>query len=124
MIDFNLRGKVAVVTGSTSGIGQAIAFALAEHGANVVLNGFGDPDAIEEQRVALADKFGVKVLYFGADMSKPKEIAAMMAAIEEKLGGVDILANNVGIQHVEAIEDFPEEKWDLIMAIDLRIFIR
>lgn len=119
MINFDLKGKVAVVTGSTSGIGQAISLTLAQYGADIVINGFGNPDVIEEQRSTLEEKFGIKALYSGADMSKPKEIAAMMAMIEEKLGSIDILVNNVGIQHVDAIEDFPDEKWDLILAINL-----
>ena len=115
----SLKGKVAVVTGSTSGIGQAIATAFAKEGCNVVLNGFGDAAAIEQQRRDLEGRFGVKVAYHGADMSKPADIADMIAKAEASFGSVDILVNNAGIQHVAPIENFPPEKWDAIIAINL-----
>jgi 3-hydroxybutyrate dehydrogenase len=115
----SLKGKVAVVTGSTSGIGKAVAEAFAAEGCTVMLNGFGDRAAIEAQRAELAQKSGVSVAYHGADMSKPAEIEAMMAYAASEFGGVDVLVNNAGIQHVAAIEDFPPEKWDAIIAINL-----
>ena len=110
-----LTGKTALVTGSTSGIGLGIAHALAAQGANIVLNGFGDVDGPRAQIAAL----GVKVAYHGADMSKPAEIADMMAYAAAQFGQVDILVNNAGIQHVARVEDFPVEKWDAIIAINL-----
>ncbi len=109
-----LQGKRALVTGATSGIGLAIAKALAEAGARVMINGFGDADQIVAAR---AEAGGA--LYHGADMSKPAEIAAMMAAAQDQLGGVDILVNNAGIQFVSPVEEFPPEKWDAILAINL-----
>ncbi len=115
----SLQSRNAVVTGSTSGIGLAIARALAREGAGIMLNGFGDPAAIEADRAALAAEFGVEVLYSPADMAKPAEIAAMVAEAEEKLGSVDVLVNNAGIQRVSPIEDFPLEAWDAIIAINL-----
>jgi 3-hydroxybutyrate dehydrogenase len=115
----SLKGKVALVTGSTSGIGLGIAHAFAAEGADLILNGFGDPAAIETLRAETAARFGVKVGYSGADMSKPAEIAAMGAEAEASMGGVDILVNNAGIQFVANIEDFPEEKWHAIIAINL-----
>ena len=118
--DFRMfKGKVALVTGSTSGIGLAIARAYAGKGANVVINGFGDKDAIEKERAGLESEFGVRALYSGADMSKGDEIAAMVAEVQAKLGSVDILVNNAGIQFVSPIEDFPPEKWAQIIAINL-----
>src|SRR5579872_4461574 len=118
--DFSmLKGKVALVTGSTSGIGLAIARAYAKQGADIVINGFGDKDAIEKERTGIESDFGVKALYSGADMSKGPEIAAMVADAQAKLGSVDILVNNAGIQFVSPIEDFPIEKWDAIIAINL-----
>jgi 3-hydroxybutyrate dehydrogenase len=114
-----LKGKNAVVTGSTSGIGLAIARALAKDGANVVINGFGDAKAIETERSTIEKEFGVKAIYSPADMSKPAEIAAMIKTAETTLGSVDVLVNNAGIQHVAPIEQFPIEKWDAIIAINL-----
>ena len=114
-----LKGKVALVTGSTSGIGLAIARAYAEQGADVMINGFGDAAAIETERSGIETDFGVKALYSGADMSKGEEIAAMVADAEAKLGAVDILVNNAGIQFVAPIEEFPPAKWEQITAINL-----
>ncbi len=110
-----LKGKTALVTGSTSGIGLGIAKALARQGANIVLNGFGDVSGPQAEVAAM----GVKVGYHGADMSKPAEIEAMMAHAAEQFDRVDILVNNAGIQHVARIENFPVERWDAIMAINL-----
>jgi 3-hydroxybutyrate dehydrogenase len=110
-----LKGKTALVTGSTSGIGLGIAKALAEQGANIMMNGFGEKDAAMSQVKA----FGVEVDYHGADMSKPAEIEAMMHAAEKRFGAIDILVNNAGIQHVANIEDFPVDRWDAIIAINL-----
>jgi 3-hydroxybutyrate dehydrogenase len=115
----SLKGKTALVTGSTSGIGLATARALAEAGANVTINGFGDAAAIEQERAGLEKEFGVKAAYSGADMSKPGEIAAMIKETQQKFGSLDILVNNAGIQHVAKIEDFPPEKWDAVIAINL-----
>lgn len=114
-----LKGKSALVTGSTSGIGLAIARALAEAGVNLMLNGFGDKETIEKTRAGIEKDFGVKARYSAADMSKPAEIAELVRAIEKELGALDILVNNAGIQHVANIEDFPIEKWDAIIAINL-----
>ena len=110
-----LKAKTALVTGSTSGIGLGIALSLARQGANIVLNGFGD---VEGPKAQIAE-LGVKVGYYGADMSKPVEIAQMMAYADSEFGGTDILVNNAGIQHVARVEDFPVEKWDAIIAINL-----
>ena len=110
-----LKGKTALVTGSTSGIGLGVALSLARQGANVVLNGFGD-SATPQAQVA---ELGVKVGFHGADMSKPDDIAAMMAYAQKEFGGVDVLVNNAGIQHVAPVEDFPVERWDAIIAINL-----
>jgi len=114
-----LRGKVAVVTGSTSGIGLAYARALAGAGANIVLNGMGALADIEKERSAIESDFGVKVLYSPADMAKANDIAELIALGEETLGSVDILLNNAGIQHVAPIEEFPIDKWNAIIAINL-----
>jgi len=110
-----LKGKTALVTGSTSGIGLGIAKALAAQGANIVLNGFGDAEGPKAEIAAL----GVKVAYHGADMSKPAEIEAMMTFAAVQFGQVDILVNNAGIQHVARIENFPVERWDAVLAINL-----
>ena len=114
-----LTGKSAIVTGSTSGIGKAIAETLARAGANVMLNGFGDAAEIETQRAALAAAAKVEVAYHGADMSKPAEIRDMVASAAAKLGKVDILVNNAGIQFVSPVEQFPDDRWDAIIAINL-----
>jgi 3-hydroxybutyrate dehydrogenase len=114
-----LNGKAAVVTGSTSGIGLATARALAQAGAHVVLNGFGEPADIEKTRGAIEKEFKVKALYDAADMTKPAEIAAMIKTAEKAFGAVDVLVANAGIQHVAPIEEFPVEKWDAIIAINL-----
>ncbi len=110
-----LKGKTALVTGSTSGIGLGIALALARQGANIVLNGFGDVDGPKAQ----VEAHGVKVGYHGADMSKPADIEAMMTYAAAEFGRVDILVNNAGIQHVARIENFPLERWDAVIAINL-----
>ena len=114
-----LATKTALITGSTSGIGLAIAHALAREGANIVLNGFGDAAAIEAERAGIEAEFGVKAAYDGADMTDPAAIATMVAAAETRFGGVDILVNNAGIQHVAPIDEFPIEKWNQILAINL-----
>jgi 3-hydroxybutyrate dehydrogenase len=114
-----LKGKAALITGSTSGIGLGIAQALAAQGANIVLNGFGDAAEIEKLQKDVAAQYGVKTAYHGADMSKPAQIKEMIAFAEQQLGAVDILVDNAGIQHVANIEDFPDEKWDAIIAINL-----
>ena len=115
----SIQGKIALVTGSTSGIGLGIARALAQQGAHIVLNGFGDADEIKSLQTALEKDCGIKTIYNAADMSRPREIAAMMQVASEKFGAVDILVNNAGIQYVANIEDFPIEKWDAIIAINL-----
>lgn len=114
-----LQGKTALVTGSTSGIGLAMAEALAAQGANLVLNGFGEAGEIEALRQRLAQSHGVAVSYDGADMRDPAAIEAMVRRIEAEHGGVDILVNNAGIQHVSPIESFPVERWDAVIAINL-----
>ena len=113
-----LCGKTALITGSTSGIGLGLALALAKEGANVMLNGFGDAEAVRAE-VAAAAAPGARVAYHGADMSKPAEIEAMVRACEAEFGAVDILVNNAGIQHVDNVEDFPVDRWDAIIAINL-----
>jgi 3-hydroxybutyrate dehydrogenase len=110
-----LKGKTALVTGSTSGIGLGMALCLARQGANIMLNGFGEVEAAKAAIAAL----GVTVEYHGADMSKPAEIQALMAQANQSFGGIDVLVNNAGIQHVAKVEDFPIEKWDAILAINL-----
>ncbi len=115
----SLKGKVAVVTGSTSGIGLGVARAMARQGAAVLLNGFGPPAEIERLRQSLSDEHGVKVAYSAADLSKPAQIAELVAQAASELGGVDILVNNAGIQHVAPVETFPAERWDAILAVNL-----
>jgi 3-hydroxybutyrate dehydrogenase len=117
-ISNNISGKNAVITGSTSGIGLAIAQSLAARGANIMLNGFGDKDDIESIRSDIESK-GVKCLYHPADMTKPDQIADLIATSTKELGSIDILVNNAGIQFVSPIQDFPQEKWDAIIAINL-----
>ena len=115
----SLKGKAAVVTGSTSGIGLATARALAKEGANVCLNGLGDPAEIEAARAAIASEFGVEVMHSPADMTRPPEIAAMVDAAAARFGSVDILVNNAGVQFVSPIAEFPQERWEWILAINL-----
>ncbi|MCO5132036.1 MAG: 3-hydroxybutyrate dehydrogenase [Xanthobacteraceae bacterium] len=114
-----LTGKTAVITGSTSGIGLAYARAMAKAGANIVLNGMGKPEDIEKERAGIEADFKVKAVHSPADMTKPAEIAAMVALGETTFGSVDVLVNNAGIQFVSPVEDFPIEKWDAIIAINL-----
>jgi 3-hydroxybutyrate dehydrogenase len=114
-----LKGHIAVVTGSTSGIGLGIARALAAAGCNVMMNGFGDPAAIEELRRDVEKEFSVKALYNGADLSKADQCADLIKDAETRFGKVDILVNNAGIQHVSPIESFPVDRWDAIIAINL-----
>lgn len=114
-----LSGLVALVTGSTSGIGLGIARSLAGEGADIVLNGLGDKTDIETTRGCLADEFGVRAIYQGADMRDASAIAAMVREVDAQLGKVDILVNNAGIQHVAPVEEFPAEKWQAILAINL-----
>ena len=114
-----LKGKNALVTGSTSGIGLGIARALASRGCNIMLNGFGDPGEIERNRSELSAANGVTVAYSAADLARPDEIAALVEETRNKLGSVDILVNNAGIQHTAPIEVFPPERWDAIIAINL-----
>jgi 3-hydroxybutyrate dehydrogenase len=115
----SLKGKHALVTGSTSGIGLGIAEGLAKEGVHLVLNGFGEAHEIEALRQRLASDYGVKVIYDGADMSQGADIARMMIEVANKTGGLDIVVNNAGIQHVSPVEDFPEAKWEAIIAINL-----
>jgi 3-hydroxybutyrate dehydrogenase len=114
-----LKGKSALVTGSTSGIGLAMARAFAEQGANITINGFGDKDAIEKERSSIEKDYGVKAAYSPADMTKPDQIADMIKTAESTFGSLDVLVNNAGIQHVAPIEDFPVDTWNLIIAINL-----
>ncbi|MGB3320619.1 MAG: 3-hydroxybutyrate dehydrogenase [Sphingopyxis granuli] len=115
----HLKGKTALVTGSTSGIGLGIAKALAAAGADIIINGFGDEGAIEAERAALATLNGGKAAYDGADLTRPDAIAEMFERADSDMGGVDILVNNAGTQFVSPVEDFPVEKWDLILALNL-----
>ncbi len=114
-----LKGKVAVVTGSTSGIGLAYARAFAGAGANIVLNGMGAPADVEKERSAIESDFGVKAVYSPADMAKPDEIAELITLGEKAFGSVDVLVNNAGVQHVAPIEEFPVDKWNAIIGINL-----
>ena len=114
-----LVGKTALITGSTSGIGLAYAKALAGEGANIVINGFGDAAAIEKERLALEEISGARALYSGHDLTKVDQIEAMMSQAADSFGGVDILINNAGMQHVAPVEEFPIDKWDLIIALNL-----
>ena len=114
-----LKGKVAVVTGSTSGIGLAYARAFAGAGANIVLNGMGAPADVEKERSAIESDFGVKAVYSPADMAKPSEIAELITLAEKTFGSVDVLVNNAGVQHVAPIEEFPVDKWNAIIGINL-----
>ncbi len=115
----SLKNKTAIITGSTSGIGQGIALALAQAGCNIMLNGFGDAAAIEKQRKGLEKDHGVKAAYNGADMTKPAQIEAMVEEAAKIFGGVDIVVNNAGIQFVCPVDEYPIEKWDAIIAINL-----
>ena len=114
-----LKGKTAIVTGSTSGIGLGVALSLARQGANLVLNGFGDAAAPQAAVAEAGRALGIRVGFHGADMSRPAEIEALMAYAGAEFGGCDILVNNAGIQHVAPVEDFPPERWDAILAINL-----
>jgi 3-hydroxybutyrate dehydrogenase len=114
-----IDGKLALVTGSTSGIGLGIAEKLAQRGANIVLNGFGDPAEIERLRGELAKRHGVKVEYENADLMKPTEVESLIGRLVERHGAVDILVNNAGIQHVDRVENFPAERWDAVIALNL-----
>lgn len=115
----DLKGQVAVISGSTSGIGLALARAAAARGGDVVLNGLGDPSEIERTRAEMEAACGVRVRYHGADMRKGEEVADMVAFARHDLGRLDILVNNAGVQHVEAIDKFPSDKWEQIIAINL-----
>jgi 3-hydroxybutyrate dehydrogenase len=115
----SLKSKTAVVTGSTSGIGLAIVRGFAKDGANVVINGFGKPEDIEKERAAIEAEFGVKAAYSPADLTKPDEIDGMVALAVERFGSLDILVNNAGVQFVSPVDEFPREKWDLIIALNL-----
>ncbi|WP_373973623.1 3-hydroxybutyrate dehydrogenase [Chitinibacter sp. SCUT-21] len=115
----SLQNKVALITGSTSGIGLGIARALAKEGATIVLNGLGDPTQIEQTRATLAAEFGVTVHFIGADLTQASAVEAMIREVESRCGQLDILVNNAGMQHVSPIEDFPPEKYDLIIALNL-----
>jgi 3-hydroxybutyrate dehydrogenase len=114
-----LKGRTAIVTGSTSGIGRAIAGALAAEGCDIVLNGFGEPGEIEMLRAGLAEEHGVRAAYVAADMARPAEIRRLVEAAARRFGSADILVNNAGIQHVAKIVDFPEERWDAVIAVNL-----
>lgn len=111
-----IKGKTAIVTGSTSGIGLACARAFAGAGANIVLNEMGEAADVEKERLAIESEFAVKAIYSPADMAKPSEIAGLIALGEATFGAVDILVNNAGVQHVSPIEEFPLEKWDAVIA--------
>ncbi|HTV44155.1 MAG TPA: 3-hydroxybutyrate dehydrogenase [Stellaceae bacterium] len=114
-----LKGKIAIVTGSTSGIGRGIAGALAAQGCNLMLNGFGDPDEVERLRAGLATEHRIAVDYHPADMAKPAEIRHLVRQTADRFGSVDILVNNAGIQHVAKLTEFPEDRWDAVIAVNL-----
>lgn len=114
----SLKGKTAIITGSTSGIGLGIAQGFAKEGINIVINGFGDADEIEKERASL-EAMGIRAVYNGADMTKPDEIADMVEDTVKEFGSVDIIVNNAGIQNVQPVEEFPPEKWDAIIAINM-----
>jgi 3-hydroxybutyrate dehydrogenase len=114
-----VKGKTVIVTGSTSGIGAALAGGFAAEGANIVLNGLGDAGVIEAARAALTSKYGVAAIYHGADMTKPDDVEDLVRTAEAHFGGVDVLVNNAGIQYTEVIEAFPTERWDALIAINL-----
>jgi 3-hydroxybutyrate dehydrogenase len=114
-----VKGRTALVTGSTSGIGLGIARALARQGANIVLNGFGDAAEIERLRGGLESEFGVQAVYEGADLMKVAEIESMVAGVEKRFGAVDVLVNNAGIQHVAPVDRFPADRWDAVIALNL-----
>lgn len=116
---FDIKGHTVLITGSTSGIGLALARGAASHGANVVLNGLGDAADIEKARAAIEDEFGVTALYHGANMLNPEEITDMVHFCADRLGRIDVIAPNAGIQHVSPVQDFPAAKWDAIIAINL-----
>jgi 3-hydroxybutyrate dehydrogenase len=118
-VDYGIQGHVAVITGSTSGIGQALAAALAEQGVNVILNGFGDPAQIEADRRRLQERTNAAVRYHPADMTKPDEIADLIDFARTEFGRLDILVNNAGIQHVAPVDEYPAEKWDALIAVIL-----
>ena len=118
-VDYHLEGQAAVITGSTSGIGQAVARALAQQGVNVVLNGLGDPVQIEADRAAMQQSTNARVLYHGADMTQPEEIGDLIAFTHRELGRLDILVNNAGIQFVSPVDTYPEATWDRLIAINL-----
>jgi len=114
-----LEGKVAIVTGSTSGIGLGIAECLAEQGADIVLNGFGDPAEIDRLRSSLAERHRVRAIHSGADMGRPEQIVGLVEQATAELGRVDVLVNNAGIQHTAPVHEFPDERWELILKINL-----
>src|SRR5215831_12337404 len=115
---FMLKGKAAVVTGSTSGIGLALARAFAAEGASIMLNGLGDAGEIEKNRSGLAAEFGVPVLFSGADLTRAEQVTGLIRAAEEAFGAVDLLVNNAGIQHVAPIDEFPDDKWEAIIRLN------
>ena len=114
-----LKGKIALITGSTGGIGEAFARAFAANGCNVMMNGLGEPDAIEKLRASIAREHGVEVAYHGADVGVPAEIEAMVREAEQRFGHIDIVVNNAVVRHYDKIEDFPVDKWDRALAVDL-----